>query len=86
MPTVLEIRKLVDRFASGELDLDTFQNRFAEISVGKFQAVDSERLSNKIEGLLAESSHAKWLEDDLRAELANAVRPFAGSDVRFRAG
>jgi hypothetical protein len=39
----------------------------------------AQRLAQRIEGILAESSHAKWPEADLRDAILQAIEPFLES-------
>ncbi len=65
------------RYAVGQIDSDSFQDWFLQVSLGGFADDDAKHLANRIEGLLAEASHTSWSEADLREELANVIRPAA---------
>ncbi len=76
MTTASQIQDMVSRYASDRIDSAAFHEWFLHTSVDRrFEDAVAEHMSNRIEGLLAEASHAGWSEQDLREELANAIRP-----------
>jgi hypothetical protein len=87
MPFPIEdqIRKNVRKFALGILSLDEFLQWFVPISwdIEKSKNPSLIALVHGLDGILAESSSAKWSESDMREVLAEAVRPFRRSQSRL---
>jgi uncharacterized membrane-anchored protein YjiN (DUF445 family) len=75
MTSASDVRQMVAKYATEEIDEHTFHNWLAGVLDGEFADVAAEQLADKIEGLLAEASHSHWTEHDIREELANAIRP-----------
>jgi hypothetical protein len=86
MATASEIRDVTSQYASGQIDARRFQDWFLRVSLGNWENSEARELSNSIEGLLAEASHAGWSEVDIREELANAMRHFESRSNRVSAG
>ena len=78
MNALTELQDRIGLFVASHISREEFESWFLD------SLWDVERLSDrivqagfhKIEGLLAEASHAHWSEDTIRKELANGVRPF----------
>jgi hypothetical protein len=85
MSSVSELRNMVGQYVLGEIDSTSFQEWFVTASLGGFSEVEGTALANRIEGLLAEGSHASWPEPDIREELANAIHPFVQSPQKGNA-
>ena len=64
-----QIRRALLRFASGEIKLAAFQDWFVGVFWQMEPTSPVRRFSNRIQGILAESSAANWPEDELKATL-----------------
>ena len=64
-----QIRKVLVRYASGEIKLSAFQDWFVGVFWQMETASPLRRFANRIQGILAESSAANWQEDELKAAL-----------------
>ncbi len=73
MTTERKIREELARYLSGEIDFNSFQDWFLVVSLGEFGDSESFDLSNKIEGLIAETSHMGSAESSLKSELSRAA-------------
>lgn len=69
-----EIREATEQFVAGKLALFSYQDWLVRFSMTGFSDSSAERISNRIEGILAEASHSDWQEEDIREEVANAIR------------
>ena len=78
MNALLELQNRIGSFVAGRIPLEDFESLFLD-SLWEVER-SSDRIAqagfHKIEGLLAEASHAHWSEDDIRKELANTLRTF----------
>ena len=79
MNTLTELQDRIGLFEAGHISREGFENWFLD-SLWDVE-VSSDRTTqagfHKIEGLLAEASHAHWSEATIRNELANAALAFA---------
>ena len=74
-----EILKLSDRYLRGQIELREFQSQFAQQYVLSRIGHVVSNLCDSIVLPLAELARGHRSEESFRAEVANAVRPFASS-------
>jgi hypothetical protein len=79
MPSLIrdQIRSRIDCCVSGQDSLDLFREWFVPVSWDIEQTGDAEAmaLAYRVDGLLGEASSAGWSDQQLREELAKAIRP-----------
>jgi len=63
------IRRAILRYASGEIKLAVLQDWFVGLLWQMEPASPVRRFSNRLQGILAESSAANWPEDELKKRL-----------------
>ena len=78
MATLQQLVNRIQACANGRISSRHFEDWFVSFLWDAEESGDSKliALSNRIEGLLAEASHAHWSESGIRFELANAIHPF----------
>jgi hypothetical protein len=77
-----EILKLSDRYLRGQIELREFQSQFAQQYVRSRIGHEVSNLCDSIVLPLAELARGHRSEESFRAEVANAIRPFASSVYR----
>ncbi len=79
MSTASEIRDVTSQYVSGKIDARRFQDWFLAVSLGNWADDKARDLSDNIEGLLAEASHAGWKEAELLEQLETAACDMGGN-------
>jgi hypothetical protein len=71
-PLFLQIRERMSRYLRGDESVRAFRDWFAPVSWNIEDCLDQETidLAYRVEGILAESSSARWPESQLKQELA----------------